>query len=203
MIVARVGHIALLAGIFAVPVVGGAQGTTTSTRRVELRLPSGGYIATGVQRAALKDAQASAAQLSLLVSPRVALTGTFTWARSRDLALPDTPKLDVFTSDLGVEVRTAKAARGESMTFAGFIGSGAGVRSYNHRSLTIDATNNLAAYASVGGTLTVRRVEVRLEARDYASGFRPLIGGGKSGVRNDVVIMGALRIVRRAEREQP
>ncbi len=40
------------------------------------------------------------------------------------------------------------------------------------------------------------RVALRLEARDYATGFRPLIGAGSSVSRNDVVLMGALRLNR-------
>jgi hypothetical protein len=39
---------------------------------------------------------------------------------------------------------------------------------------------------------------VRIEARDYVTGFKPLVGAGKSERRNDVVIMAALRFNRRA-----
>ena len=192
---------AVIAALLALPIVAGAQESTRAASRFELRLPSGGYIATGEQRSSVKDAQVSAAQVAWLVRPRIALTGTFSWARSRDLALANAPKLDAFTTDLGVEARSSEIARGESTTLSGFIGAGAGARSYNHRSLAIDATNNLAAYAAVGGAVTIRRIEVRLEARDYATGFRPLVGGGKSEARNDVVIMGALRLVRRSAGE--
>jgi hypothetical protein len=33
------------------------------------------------------------------------------------------------------------------------------------------------------------RVGLRLEARDYVSGFRPLVGGGSARTRNDVVAL--------------
>jgi hypothetical protein len=37
----------------------------------------------------------------------------------------------------------------------------------------------------------------RLDVRDYVSGYRPLGGAGASHVRNDVVVMAGLRLVRR------
>jgi len=79
-----------------------------------------------------------------------------------------------------------------------FAGIGGGARSYNYRKLDVDATNNLAGYVAAGGELGIRRVAVRIEARDYATGFKPLVGGGRSEARNDIVIMGAIRFNRRA-----
>ena len=42
-------------------------------------------------------------------------------------------------------------------------------------------------------SLGIRHVGVRFEVRDYATGFKPLVGTGKSDMRNDVVIMAGLR----------
>lgn len=169
-----------------------AQTSAPQSRTWELRVTSGAFIPTGSQRDFLKDAQMTAAQLSWVVAPSVALTGTFTWARSRDVGSVDTPKLDVFTSDVGVEARPAQWFTGR-VTFSPFAGVGAGARSYNYRKLDVDATHNLAAYGAVGGELGMGRVGLRLEARNYATGFRPLVGAGKSDMRNDVVVMAALR----------
>ena len=74
-----------------------------------------------------------------------------------------------------------------------FAGLGAGARTYNYRSLDVDATHNVAAYASVGTELGFGKVHVRLEARDYVAGFRPLDGIGEATVGNDVVFMVGLR----------
>jgi hypothetical protein len=76
---------------------------------------------------------------------------------------------------------------------------GHGARSYNHRKLDVDATHHVAGYAAVGGEPGMGRVGLRLEARDYASGFRPLVGGGSARTRNDVVALLGLRL-RRAGR---
>jgi len=174
----------------------GAQDSTQHAARRELRLTGGKLVGTGALRGELKDAHLSAAQLSWLVRPRLALLGTFAWARSRDLATAGNPKLDVFTSDVGLEGRSREwSGRGRtSLTL--FAGAGAGVRSYNHRSLDIAATTHLAGYGSVGAELGIARVGVRLEARDYATGFRSLGAAGRTGTRNDIVVMGTLRLKR-------
>ena len=164
---------------------------------MEFRITSGGLVATGDQRNSLKNAQATAAQLSWVVRPSLAITGTFGWARSRDVASIGSPKLDVFSSDLGLEVRPSAWGTGRAVSFSPFVGVGAGARSYNYRKLDVDATHNVAGYASVGGELGVRRVGVRLEVRDYATGFKPLVGAGESEMRNDVVMMVGLRLNRR------
>jgi hypothetical protein len=173
-----------------------AQTSAPEARKWELRVTSGALVPTGNQRNFLKDAQVTAAQLSWVVRPSLAITGTFGWARSRDIASVDTPKLDVFTSDVGVEVRPAQWFADGAVTFSPFAGLGAGARSYNYRKLDVDATNNLAGYGTVGGELGFGRVGLRLEARNYVTGFKPLVGGGKSDMRNDVVIMAGLRINR-------
>lgn len=173
-----------------------AQSPDTPARRWEFRVTGGALVATGDQRSVVKDAQMSAAQLSWLVRPSLAVTGTFGWARSRDLASVGTPKLDVFTSDLGIEARPTTWFADRAVSFAPFVGAGAGARSYNYRKLDVAATNNLAGYAAVGGEVGAGRVGLRVEARDYVSGFQPLTGVGASGTRNDVVFMIGLRLDR-------
>ena len=162
----------------------------------EFRVTGGALVPMGSQRKVLKDAQVTAAQLSWVVRPSLAITGTFGWARSRDLASTGTPKLDIFTSDLGFEARPGQWFADRAVTFTPFVGLGAGARSYNYRKLDVDATHNVAAYGSVGGELGVGRVGLRLEVRDYATGFKPLVGAGTSDMRNDVVIMAAVRFNR-------
>ena len=171
-----------------------AQTPSEQPKAWELRVTSGELVATGDQRNSLKNAGTTAAQISWMVRPSLAITGTFAWARSRDVSMISQPKLDVFSSDLGLETRLGKRFRESAVTFSPFIGAGAGARSYNYRKLNEDATHNLAAYGAIGGEIGVRRVGVRLEARDYVSQFKPLIGAGRSTTRNDVVVMVGLRI---------
>lgn len=191
-------RVALIAGVLLLSSmrVSAAQTPAAQTRTWELRFTSGALVPTGTQRNFLKDAQLSAAQLSWVVRPSLAITGTFGWARSRDVHTVDAPKLDVFTSDVGVEARSPKWFADRAVTFSPFVGVGAGARSYNYRKLDVDATNNLAGYGTAGGELGIGRVGVRLEVRDYASGFKPLVGAGKSDTRNDVVMMVGLRLTK-------
>jgi hypothetical protein len=159
-------------------------------------VPSGGLLPTGAQRGAIKDAHLSALQVSYALRPSLAVTSTVGWARSRDLASANDPKLDVFTYDLGVEARGRERFSGRAVTFSPFAGAGAGARSYNHRKLDVDATHNVAAYGAVGGELGIGRVGLRLEVRDYVAGFKPLTGPGAASTRNDVVLMAGVRLDR-------
>jgi len=179
-----------------------AQGTESEAAprkpaRWELVAPTGAILPTGSQRHAIKRGNLSAVQLAYLVRPGLAITSTLGWARSRDVATTGSPKLDVFTYDVGAELRARRWLAGKTMSVSPFAGVGAGGRSYNHRKLDVDATHNVAAYGSVGGDFGIRRVRVRLEARDYVTGFKPLIGGGEARTGNDVVLMAGLRLVAR------
>jgi hypothetical protein len=176
-----------------------AQSAAPQAATWELRFTSGGLVPTGAERSTIKDAQYSAAQVSWLVLPSLAVTSTFGWGRSRDIATSGDPQLDVFTYDLGAEARGAEWFAGKTMTFSPFLGAGAGARSYNYRDLDVDATHNVAAYATAGGELSAGRVGVRLEVRDYVAGFKPLIGSGSASTRNDVVIMVGVRFRKSAE----
>lgn len=174
-----------------------AQSAPEKRARWELVAPTGALLPTGDQGDAIKRANLSAVQLAYLARPRFAITSMFGWARSRDIATAGDPKLDVFTYDVGAEVRTTRWSVGKGMTFSSFAGMGAGGRSYNYRKLHVDATHNLSAYGSVGGELGARRIRLRLEARDYVSSFKPLAGIGETRAGNDVVVMAGLRIASR------
>jgi hypothetical protein len=174
-----------------------AASTSPTPKRWEFLMTSGAVVPTGVQRNTIKSGQMSAAQLTYVVLPALAVNATAGWARTRDIASSGDPKLDVFTYDVGAELRANRWNEGRAITFRPFAGVGAGARSYNYRKLDVDGTHNAAAYGSMGGEIGVRRVRVRIEARDYVSGFKPLVGGGSSDTRNDVTLMGGLRIMTR------
>lgn len=174
-----------------------AQTASDRKSRFEFLVSSGSLVPIGAQRDAIKRGDLTAAQLSYLVRPGFAVTSSIGWTRSRDITTAANPKLDVFTYDVGAEARANRWFDGSAVTFRPFAGVGAGARSYNYRSLNVDATHNLAAYGSVGGELGYRRVRLRLEARDYVTGFKPLVAGGATGRRNDVAVMAGLHIVAR------
>jgi hypothetical protein len=173
-----------------------AQSADTSARW-SLLIPGGTIVPTGAQRHTIKRGDVTAAQVAYRPRPTFAIISTFGWARSRDIATEGNPKLDVFTYDVGVEARAPRWLEGNGIALTPFAGAGAGGRSYNYRKLDVAATHNVAGYLSAGGELRVRRVGLRLEARDYVSQFKPLAGSGNARTGNDVVMMAGLRLFSR------
>ena len=178
----------------------GAQVTDAkadTAKRWSLTVPGGTMVPTGAQRHAIKRGDVTAVQLAYAPRPVFAITSTFGWARSRDVATAGDPKLDVFTYDVGIEARAARWIQGNGMTFTPFAGAGAGGRSYNYRKLDVDATHNLGGYVSAGGELRIRRLGLRLEARDYVTDFKPLQGSGVARTGNDVVVLAGVHLFSR------
>jgi hypothetical protein len=173
-----------------------APPTTGPRPRWELLGSSGALVPTGALRATLKDASLSTAQLSYVLRSRLAVTTTLGWARSRDLLRENDPKLSVFTYDVGIEARAPRWLAGDAVTFTPFAGVGAGGRSYDHRGVDVDATHTLAGYVATGGELGAGRLRLRIEARDYVTGFKPL-GGGTAAARNDMMLLAGLRYTRK------
>ena len=170
---------------------------TVSRNRWEFMMSSGALVGTGAQRGVIKDAPLSTAQVSYVIGSRFAVTATTGWARSRDIASSGNPKLDVFTYDVGAELRAPRQNAESKIAFTPLVGAGVGARSYNYRNLDVGASHNLATYAALGGEMGVRRVLLRFEVRDYVTRFAPLVGDGGSTTRNDLVAMLGLRLVRR------
>ncbi len=198
---ASIAPVALAAAMLVAAVgTAGAQAAaqrTTLRSRFEFVVSDGALLPTGDQRDALKNARMNLAQLSYALRPYLAVTSSMGWARSRDIATANAPKLDVFTYDVGAELRAERWLSGRALTFTPFAGGGAGGRSYNYRKLDEDATHNLAAYGSAGGELGYRRIRFRVEARDYVTGFAPLSASGPTVRRNDVSLMGGFRVATR------
>lgn len=184
--------LAILALLTAIHAPARAQ---SGPSRWELLVSSGTLVPTGTQRGAIARGGVTAAQLSF-VPGSVAVTATVGWARTRDVASPDTPKIDAFLYDLGIEVRAPLLQMG-AFSLSPFGGTGVGARSYDYRSLEQEATHNLAAFVGVGGEIGVGRIRLRLQLRDYVTGFKPLHGDGASGRRNDVVLLAGLRLAAR------
>ena len=157
-----------------------------SAPRWEFLVSSGRMVPTGSQRTAIKSGNATTAQLWYAVRPTLALSAHAGWTRSRDLATTAQPRLDVFSYDVGVEARAPRSLGLNAFSIRPFAGLGAGGRSYNSRSVGVRPTHNLAAYGSAGGELGLGRVRLRVEARDYLTGFT-------AAARNDVAVMVGMR----------
>lgn len=202
----RLARVLLAIGIVMIPLHSGiaqeveqsaSQNAEPAARPWTFRLTSGALVATGAQRNSFKDAQLSAAGLSWRVAPLLSVTATFSWARSRVLDVENLGKVDVFNSDLGMEVESKEWSPNDALRLRWFAGAGGGMRSYHYRASAVDATNHPAAFVAVGGDVGVGRVGLRLEARDYASRFTPSMRNGDSETRNDMVISAGLYLKKR------
>lgn len=178
--------------IFAGPVA--AQAPSPGGGAIELRPYVGAFIPTGDQRDLLQDGVFAGLQASYRILPQLAITGTLGWSPSEDRITSGRPTLDVYQYDLGAEARASGWKRGETWEFTPFAGLGVGGRTYDYRDLGVGSTTNIAGYGALGGEFGFGRIGVRLEARDYVSGFKPLTGSGDSETRNDVTIAAGLTV---------
>jgi hypothetical protein len=194
LVLPAVGALGVLLGA---PRAADAQTFPVQPAKWEFRIPVGGLVPTGGQRASLKDAHLTAAQLSYVVRPPFALTATVAWARSRDLASAGAPRLNVFAYDLGAEARAPEWFAGRAVTVpplrrrrrrrAELQPPLVGPRRHARRRRLRHRRRELGA----------GRVGLRLEVRDYVTGFKPLVGRGSATTRNDLVLMAGLRLIRR------
>ena len=159
----------------------------------EVRPYVGAYIPTGDQRDLLKDAVLVGGQASYRLNPNFAVTGTLGWSPSEDRVTPGNEKLDLWSYDLGGELRAPSWFQSGAIDFTPYLGLGAGGRTYNYRDLDVNSKTNFAGYGALGGELGFGAFGFRLEARDYVSQFKPF-DGGDSKTRNDVTIATGLTL---------
>ena len=173
-----------------------AQGPVYSNPRLrfEVRPYAGAYIPTGDQRNVVKDAVIAGVQLSWLPIQRVAVTGTFGWAPSKDKITPGDQSLDIYQYDVGAEWRPPAFYRSSTWSFLPFVGGGIGGRTYDYRDIG-GSTSDFDGYGSLGGEFGFGIWGIRLEARDYISQFKNLNGTDNgNSTRNDVTIAAGLSV---------
>jgi hypothetical protein len=186
----------LLASLMTTAGFAYAQSSVATKPGFELLVPSGTLVPTGAQEDEVERANVTALQLSYGLRPDLMVTSTVGWARMTPLGLGPEAKLDLFTYDAGLEYRVPRRSGDRRVNFKPFTGAGVGARTHSYRHVDVATTNNLAAYGSVGGELSLSRVRVRLEVRDYLTWVTPL---GTSGTtrRNDVSVLAGLRLALR------
>lgn len=163
----------------------------------EFMVSSGILAPTGSQEDFIKLGKLTSAQLSYVVRQDLALNGSFGWARTRDKSVVGAPKVDLFTYDVGAEFRGRRVNVGSATNFRPFVGTGIGAMTYSYRNVQVDTSSFPAAYVSAGGEFGYRMLRVRLEARDYLSGFSPVNSSRSSQFANQVTVMLGLRFVSR------
>jgi hypothetical protein len=174
------------AALFTAAAAAQPLGAQTSGIGLELRPFVGAYIPTGDQRDFVKDAVLVGGEASWRVIPAFAVTGAFSWSPSKDRLTAGDQTLDIFQYDVGGELRVPS---GYGLGFAQltpFVGLGVGGRTYSYRDLDVSSKSNVDGYGALGGDIGFGPIALRIEARDYVSQFKPLVGGGDTKTRNDI-----------------
>jgi hypothetical protein len=182
-------------------VVTGATPRGARPPRFEVRPFVGAYLPTGDQRDLLSDVVVLGGQLGYAVTGNLAVLGSIGWAAPKD-ALGSAAggagrsgrgeTVDLFQYDVGVEGRVPGLLGGMTWAVSPFAGVGVGGRTYRYRDLDgSDAQTNVAGYGALGLDVApaAGRLGVRVEARDYVSGFKGLRGEfADRRTRNDVTL---------------
>jgi hypothetical protein len=174
------------AALFTAAAAAQPAGAQTSGIGLELRPFVGAYIPTGDQRDFVKDAVLVGGEASWRVIPAFALTGTFAWSPSKDRLTAGDQTLDIFQYDVGGELRVPSAYGVGFAQLTPFVGLGIGGRTYSYRDLDVSSKSNVDGYGALGGDIGFGPIALRIEARDYVSQFKPLVGGGDTKTRNDI-----------------
>ena len=156
----------------------------------EVRPFAGAYIPTGDQADVLKSSFLVGVQAAVEVNEALHLLGTFGYATPR----PDRPMIGndihIYQYDVGAELfRIIPFSSNDHWTFRPFAGLGVGARTHDFKDRSdIDAQTYLAGYGALGAEIQHRRVALRLEARDYVTRFKGLLGNEAAVARNDVML---------------
>jgi hypothetical protein len=181
--------IAVAAGtaLLILTVVSEAADAQSIMKRFQSRSTVGAFIPMGAQGDVLDAGPVFGSQLSFAINPNVSIVGAFSMSSSKEES-PTADDVDIYQYDIGAEVGKTIPA-GERLRFRPYVGAGIGGRSYNYKDISGTAQHNLAGYGSAGAILMFGRVGVRLEARDYVSGFKGLSGEYESSkTRNDLML---------------
>lgn len=173
----------------------GAVAQALSESRLEIRPFIGAFIPTGDQREMIDDAITAGVQGAYTVTSYLSIVATFSVTPSSDTRLTLDDDLDVFSYDIGAELRKSFTLTKTGVTLSPFIGLGGGGRTYDYRTRETHAESNVTGYGALGAQLSMGSIGFRIEARDYVSGFNGLTGEMTEWqTRNDVAILSALSV---------
>lgn len=156
----------------------------------EVRPFAGAYIPTGDQADVLKSSFLVGIQAAVEVNEALHLLGTFGYATPR----PDRPTIGndvhLYQYDVGAELfRIIPFSSNDHWTFRPFAGMGLGARTHDFKDRgDTDAQTYFSGYGALGVEIQNRRVALRIEARDYVTRFRGLLGNEAAVARNDVML---------------
>jgi hypothetical protein len=166
---------------------------------VELRPFVGAYVPTARHADLLRSGALVGFQGAREVNHYLSVVGTVAWLPNEDQTASFDAAVDLYAYDLGAELGSSKSLR-TGAVLRPFLGLGLGGRSFGYRNREPQPQHELAAYAALGGQLRVthvarRRLDLRVEARGYMTGFKGLTGElARTQTRTDVTIATGLAV---------
>jgi hypothetical protein len=173
----------------------GAQFPPDSAPRWEFITSSGRFVPVGSERSHLAAADQSTATITHLVTPNFGLTASVGCGRSRERLTRDRTRTNVFTYGVGAEWRADARFVRKAVFLRPLAGAGVGLRSYDPRGISDDATHGGAALVAVGAEAGVRRLRVRLELRECVADAA--LTQGSNRTRKDLAVLVGPRLERR------
>jgi hypothetical protein len=192
-------HVSSLVALLAPAVVATSSGAQDKPIGVELRPFVGAYVPTGRHADLLRSGALVGFQGARELNHFLSVVGTVAWLPNEDRTTSFDAAVDLYTYDLGAEVGSSKSLW-TGAVLRPFVGLGIGGRSFGYRNREPQPQHDLTGYAALGGQLRAgrvgrRRVDLRVEARGYATGFKGLTGElGRTERRTDVTIATGLAV---------
>ena len=150
----------------------------------ELRPFIGASVPTGGQRDLFKDAALVGLQGAFELRPTTHVLGTLSWTPAHNRYVAADENVSIFAYDVGIEKGLVKPFA-SGWELRPFFGVGAGARTYAFKSRALKDQTCVAGYGALGTELQLRRVAMRLEARDNLYCYKSPIGGIESKTRSD------------------
>jgi hypothetical protein len=186
-------RVGLLAAFIAPAALSSSSAAQDKPIGVELRPFVGAYLPTGRHADLLRAGALVGFQGAREVNRYLSVVGTVAWLPNEDRTTSLDPAVDLYHYDIGAEAGTSKVFW-TGAVLRPFVGLGVGGRSFGYRNREPRPQHDLAGYAALGGQVRLvrvsrRRLDLRLEARGYVTGFKGLTGElSKSETRGDVTI---------------
>jgi hypothetical protein len=183
-------------GLFAVLLTPLALASASAQKPlgIELRPFVGAYLPTGEHANVLKPGTVVGFQAMVKASEYLSAVATAAWSLTEDKTASLDGAVEVLPYDLGAEAGMNRALA-NGMVLRPFVGLGIGGRSYGYRDREPHPQHSLSGYGAAGGQLQLGRLGLRIEARDYISGFKGLSGElAQRKTRNDVTIATGLAV---------
>lgn len=182
---AHMAYAARAISVLSVVVLLSSPARAQDAPRSQIRAFAGAMIPTGQQAHDFASAPLFGGTLATQTGTHTTTIASLSWAPAVNRFPGIRPRVQIVTWDIGLEV--ASVPHTSAARTVPFGGIGLGARSYEYDDDTLTSPNLLSGYLAAGVELRRGRPTLRLEVRDYISGFRRP-SADKHSIRNDMML---------------